>query len=708
MLDTIVSWFNGVIGEALQWVIDQLYSQLSLSLSAVYGNFKPLATAYHILQACAIGLILAIAAWNLLKFFGGSLTKVHETPIAILVRCMFATMLVFMGGYIVSMVVDIASVPYKTFMSIDAIRFGAEDMPSFSDGFGFADALDISAGPFIDLILILLVAWNLIKLVVEIVERYLMVGVLAYTAPIFYPFLCSSSSTPIFMKWVGMFVGQCALMSVSVMFTTLVIACFSPSGESAALLRLVFGLAMCKVAQRADTYMQQLGIGVGTTGGNLLDDIVGFGSMIGRGLSGGGGSGSGGGSGGGGSGGGGGGNSRNSVLGMAAGMGGLVGFGANMVRNFQEGKPIKSTVASAAKSALQNSIPGMKTMQNRKAAVAQRAVEMQQKFGERASYWNKVRGQGSNAKGPVDKDYTKMAQEAGMTAQQYAQVQHNLNGSGTARVAPPGDKNPNPGDQSAAFELNKAAKSVGLTLGSVQYSGGRLSDGDNSLHDATILRGPDNMVADHIRENYNVNQSGLKDASGKIDQQATDDYNTALADTMTYGPSIVAEDVLFGSEKTLQGNDELSSAALKGAFGDNLRLDTVGGEEGKLSDIKVETTPIQRTRDGQLISGGGRVLTGSYVAPVRGNDGKVLQRDGKDVTYTSQLTIMDDVAYSQLDPAAQQQMEMVQSKSGWTYYVKRPEIQHSKVQSEYQAQQRSRSARERFRNGRKGRNKQDN
>lgn len=674
MLDTIVSWFIGAIGEALQWVVKELYGQLELSLSRIYNNFAPLATAYNILQACAIGLILAFSAWNLFKFFGGSLTKVHETPIMILVRAFFAAMLVFVGGYFVSMVVDIAAVPYKEFMGIDAIRAGGGT--SFSLTFTATGLVGSSAAFLIDLVLMILIAWNVLKLVVEIVERYLMVAVLAYTAPIFYPFLCSSSSTPIFMKWVGMFLGQCALMSVSVMFTTLVLACFSPSGGDDGMLRLIFGLAMCKVAQRADTYMQQLGIGVATTGENLIDDVVAFGHQLGRSRF------AGGGDGGGDAGGG---NSRRSILGTAAGLGGVVGFGANAIKNFQEGKTVKDSVASAAKTAAKNSVPGMKTYQRHKAAVAQRAVEAQKTFKDRADYWKKTHGGAGKNNAPADKDYAKMAQEVGMTAQQYALYQHNLNGSGSAKAAAPGDKKPKPGDQSADFELNKAAQSVGLSLGSVKYPGGRQTDGDESVHDARVIRGPDNMVADHIRENYGVVQDGLKDEQGNVDAIATDDYNETMADTLTYGPSIVAEDVLFGSDKSLHGNDMLGAAAVHSAFGDNLRMDAVNGQDGELKDIKVETAPIKRAGDGTIISGGGRVLTGSYTAPVRKANGEVVQSGGKMKTRQETLTIMDEVAYTQLDKTAQQKMEMIQSKSGGVYYVQRAEVTHSKVREQFDA-----------------------
>lgn len=54
---------------------------------------------------------------------------------------------------------------------------------------GASDFVALGVGPaatlLIALIFSILIAWNLIKLFIEIVERYLLVGVLAYTSPIF-------------------------------------------------------------------------------------------------------------------------------------------------------------------------------------------------------------------------------------------------------------------------------------------------------------------------------------------------------------------------------------------------------------------------------------------------------------------------------------------------------------------------------------------
>ena len=103
-----------------------------------------------------------------------------------------------------------------------------------------------------------------------------------------------------------------------------------------------------------------------------------------------------------------------------------------------------------------------------------------------------------------------------------------------------------------------------------------------------------------------------------------------------------------------------------------------------------------RARDGSVLSGGGRVLTAHYPAPIRNRDGSVMQENGRDMTYQAQLTIMDNVAYSQLDSRDQQQMEMVQSKSGGTYYVRRPEVHHNEVRDSYKRSHQVENATERF------------
>ena len=163
MIETILSWILTAVGEGLEAMMDYLFGLLDLSLSTIVSYFPFLVAAYQVLQACALGLILAIAGWNLVKFFGGRLANVQDTPIQILIRSGIAAVLVFSGGYLLTTIVDIAKQPYDALRSMDAV--GQQLAPP---ALGASDFVALGVGPaatlLIALIFSILIAWNLIKL----------------------------------------------------------------------------------------------------------------------------------------------------------------------------------------------------------------------------------------------------------------------------------------------------------------------------------------------------------------------------------------------------------------------------------------------------------------------------------------------------------------------------------------------------------------
>ena len=477
-----------------------------------------------------------------------------------------------------------------------------------------------------------------------------------------------------------MFVGQCAMMTVSVLFTNLICSIFSVSdSDPDAILKLLFGLAMCKVAQRADAYLQQLGIGVATTGGNLLGDVVSLGLMASRGLrdgfTGGGSGGESGGS-----------NSRKTVLGSkAGGFGGIAGFAAGSYKAYKDGATGADIFKQGAKTAHENGVSSMNpfrfvrnAQQARRENIARASVENETKFNERSKYWNDQHKRSSTTGGAVStKNYADLAKGAGMTDQQYWRTMYKMNGAGSAVAAPPSDGE----DQSGSFVLDNASQAAGMMVSDVNYQGKGANTGE-PLEGKTMLTGPDQVVAAHIRENYQKAQTGLVDGKGNVDEEATSSYQDAMVNTIQYGAPVVAEDVLFGSDKTLEGNDAVGQAAIKATFGDKI----VPESENGLQNIKAETAPVVKNSDGQIISGGGRTITATYETPVYDKSGAVQKvvENGveKNKTTTHQMVIMDDVAYSQMDQSEQWKMQAVQSEGGGTYYVRRAEVSQYDVKKD--------------------------
>ena len=68
MLETIFSWLLSAVGEGLQLFVNFFFGNgndgglLNFTLGDLYQNFPYFGTAYAILQACGLGLVLAIAA----------------------------------------------------------------------------------------------------------------------------------------------------------------------------------------------------------------------------------------------------------------------------------------------------------------------------------------------------------------------------------------------------------------------------------------------------------------------------------------------------------------------------------------------------------------------------------------------------------------------------------------------------------------------
>jgi len=78
----------------------------------------------------------------------------------------------------------------------------------------------------IALILVLILAWNYIKLLFEAAERYVLLGVLVYTAPVAFSMGASQTTSNIFKSWCRMFGGQVFLLLMNAwclrLFTSMV------------------------------------------------------------------------------------------------------------------------------------------------------------------------------------------------------------------------------------------------------------------------------------------------------------------------------------------------------------------------------------------------------------------------------------------------------------------------------------------------------
>ena len=122
------------------------------------------------------------------------------------------------------MALDIGGTPYSWILT--------STLPSLS----FADFSSVlltiigvcanGAVALIVLILVLIMAWNYIKLLFEAAERYVLLGVLVFTAPVVFAMGASQATSNIFKSWCRMFAGQIFLLLMNAwclrLFTSMV------------------------------------------------------------------------------------------------------------------------------------------------------------------------------------------------------------------------------------------------------------------------------------------------------------------------------------------------------------------------------------------------------------------------------------------------------------------------------------------------------
>lgn len=278
MLDMIVDWLLGAITVAADSALTTFLQALALPKEDIFAAFPILNTGYVIFQAIGIAITLGIASVQIFKYFLGPLVDSKETPIQIAVRAAISAMLIYFGNHAVMWLIDIARYP---FLAMSALEAANPSMSTFSQGLS---ALDLAGALVIILIAVIAIVWNLIKLAIEICERYLMVFVLAFTSPLVFSTFTSKSTVGILGKWFSMFLSQCLLMTLSSWSLKLIISGLNSVGGTNIhfLVHLIYVLAMCKIAQRMDTYMQQIGLNAAHTGGNLLDDVLAVGKAMGN------------------------------------------------------------------------------------------------------------------------------------------------------------------------------------------------------------------------------------------------------------------------------------------------------------------------------------------------------------------------------------------------------------------------------------------
>ena len=115
-------------------------------------------------------------------------------------------LLAYFSDEIVNIVLTIGGTPYQWIMDSDLPPLQFADFNSVM--LTIIGVCANGAVALITLVLVMILAWNYLKLLFEAAERYVLLGVLVYTAPVAFSMGASQTTSNIWKSWCRMLGGQ--------------------------------------------------------------------------------------------------------------------------------------------------------------------------------------------------------------------------------------------------------------------------------------------------------------------------------------------------------------------------------------------------------------------------------------------------------------------------------------------------------------------
>lgn len=252
-----------------------------------------------IFKAAGTGMAIVFLCIGLLSIVGKGKMKTEETPFGLVMGFFFSLFFIYLGTDILKNFLGSAYGFSALYDSISGYAFDASMEGMFSgfgsgiDANGLAQAgieigVDALLGPLIlilKLVFFVMIGISYFKLLVEVFERYLLMQILSVFSPLVGGTFTLSSMRNVGKSFLRMFFSAITLLFFNVITLGMVTQAIVNTSKHAGVLDFIMYmfalLAFMKIAQRFDSYMNQIGLGTAITGGGLVEETIGAAKAVG-------------------------------------------------------------------------------------------------------------------------------------------------------------------------------------------------------------------------------------------------------------------------------------------------------------------------------------------------------------------------------------------------------------------------------------------
>lgn len=272
----IVSFFTGLAVNAIDYVARVLYEPFGYELATFEKYFPAAAPFRDMFVYLGYGIMMLIFVFQLLKNFGIPIGIQAEDPIKLTFKIGLFWGLIICSKDILNELLAMFTTPLDIFTNTD-LPFNTMDiMDIVLEILGTATGI----GAIVEIILTLVLAWQFIKLLLETIERYIVLCFVVYAAPVAFAVGPFESTNQIFKSWCRLFASQMLLILLNVwsirLFTSFFAYGLSSYAGAEFIMAFLVGMAFLKFAQKIDTLLRIVGLNTASTGSGLGSSIGGL------------------------------------------------------------------------------------------------------------------------------------------------------------------------------------------------------------------------------------------------------------------------------------------------------------------------------------------------------------------------------------------------------------------------------------------------
>ena len=274
MFTAFLEWLFETVNKAVSGFATMVLTTVGADLTLIDQNFPAFQIYNDTVVAIGIALTVLICITNLIKsislpFIGDD----GENPVTIFIRTLVSVVIVLYSIDIMKTVLQFVTTLQAMILNTTAAStsrvYPAIDYQAMLGGF-----VVVSSGAFIllSLLLLILFAYNYLAVVIQLLQRYIYLGILTYASPLAFASLASRATHGIFIEFVKMYVGQCMLLLLTTWGVEIMM--HTATNMSAGFLQYLLLLLLAKAITQFEAILNKLNLNTAPSGRAFFGELL--------------------------------------------------------------------------------------------------------------------------------------------------------------------------------------------------------------------------------------------------------------------------------------------------------------------------------------------------------------------------------------------------------------------------------------------------